>query len=567
MIDCGNGVRLERGIKCRLSDGTMLVSDHYYPAGDGPWPTLLMRQPYGRDIASTVVYAHPVWFARHGYHVAIQDVRGRGGSEGTFYPFRNEGKDGAETIAWLRRHEGCNGRIGMYGFSYQGATQMLAAVEQPDGLECIAPHMTAVDLYRGWFYHQGALRLSSSMGWGIQMLREDARRLGLREASDRLEKAWVYVRAQGTHVPYGEHPAIADEKLHSYVRDWFQHREAGSYWSELDVSTRLDCVKVPALHLAGWFDTYLEGSIEGYRSLRQEAGSEFARKNQFLVAGPWVHIPWGDRIGSVNLGEAANLDSDTLLLRWFNHWLKDTDDWETEPRIRYFALGANEWRSAEEWPESNGLALYLHSGGKANSRKGDGVLSLDAPEKEEARDVFVYDPEVPVMAPGGPQALSGPFDQSELEMGNNLLVYTSPLAVRDAEFFGQPRVVFHAATSAAYADFTAKIVRLTANGRAESMTIGIARSSWLFGDAGYAADTVYAWEFTLEPTAFVLAQGERLRLEVASSAFPLYDRNPSTAVMAQDADNWNWGRSTQQVLHDVAHPSALYLPVAGQSPW
>ena len=160
LVDCGSGVRLERGVVCRLSDGTALVSDHYYPAGSGQWPTLLMRQPYGRDIASTVVYAHPAWFARHGYHVVIQDVRGRGDSEGSFYPFRNEGRDGAETIAWLRTHSACNGRMGMYGFSYQGATQLLAASERPDGLECIAPHMTAVDLYHGWFYHQGSLRLS-----------------------------------------------------------------------------------------------------------------------------------------------------------------------------------------------------------------------------------------------------------------------------------------------------------------------------------------------------------------------------------------------------------------------
>ncbi len=139
LVDCGNGVQLERGVRRRMADGVELVSDHYYPPGDGPFPTLLMRQPYGRDIASTVVYAHPVWFARHGYHVVIQDVRGRGDSEGKFYPFRNERKDGAETLTWLRQHPLCNGRIGMYGFSYQGLTQLLAAAERPEGLACIAP--------------------------------------------------------------------------------------------------------------------------------------------------------------------------------------------------------------------------------------------------------------------------------------------------------------------------------------------------------------------------------------------------------------------------------------------
>jgi putative CocE/NonD family hydrolase len=567
LVDCGSGVRLERGVECRLADETTLASDHYYPDGQGPWPTLLMRQPYGRDIASTVVYAHPVWFARHGYHVAIQDVRGRGGSGGEFYPFRHEGRDGAETIAWLRTHPACNGRIGMYGFSYQGATQLLAAVEQPEGLQCIAPHMTAADLYHGWFYHHGALRLNSSLAWGVQMLREDARRLGLRDASDKLEVAWANIRTQATHVPYAQHPAITDEALPGYVRDWFAHREPGEYWSSLDISTEVDRIQIPALHIAGWFDTYLEGSIAGYQALHDHAGSDFARNNQYLIAGPWVHIPWGDRVGDANLGEAANLNTDEILLRWFDRWLKDSSAFSNEPRIRHFALGPNEWRTAQEWPPAAEFPLYLHSQGNANSCKGDGSLALNPPSEEEPRDVFVHDPEVPVLAPGGPQALSGPFDQSVMEMGNNLLVYTSDPVLREAEIFGHPRIKLFAETSASHADFTAKIVRLTASGRAEFLSIGIARSSWLFRKTAYAPDQVHAWEFTLEPVSFVLAPGERLRLEIASSAFSLYDRNPSTAVPPQNADNWNWARSTQQVLHSNAYPSALYLPVTGDAGW
>lgn len=567
LVDFGNGVRLERGVECRLSDGVVLVSDHYYPTGDGPWPTLLMRQPYGRDIASTVVYAHPAWFARHGYHVAIQDVRGRGGSGGEFYPFRDEARDGSESIAWLRKHRACNGRIGMYGFSYQGATQLLAAAEQPEGLLCIAPHMTATDLYHGWFYHHGALRLGSALGWGIQMLREDARRKGVRRASDRLEAAWSNIGAQSPYAPYAQHPAIADPELPGYVRDWFSHRQPDEYWRELDVSARIDRIRVPALHIAGWFDSYLEGSIAGYRALRQGAGSQFARDHQYLIAGPWIHIPWGDRAGDSDFGNTAVLDTDAILLNWFNHWLKDTGDFHGEPRIRYFAIGANDWRIADEWPQHASFPLYLHSRGDANSRKGNGQLSIEEPFFDEKRDIFVYDPEVPVLAPGGPQSFSGSFDQSALELGNNLLVYTSPPATRAAEIFGQPRMRLFASTSAAHADFTAKLVRMTANGRAEFICIGIARSSWLFRDKSYTADEVHEWEFTLEPCAFVLAAGERLRLEIAGSAFPLYDRNPCTEVPPQLADNWNWARSTQQILHSLEHSTALYLPLAGDSPW
>ena len=560
---------------CQLSDGVSLASDHYYPAaahhGPGPWPTLLMRQPYGRDIASTVVYAHPVWFSRHGYHVVIQDVRGRGGSEGEFYPFRNEGRDGAETIAWLREHAACNGLIGMYGFSYQGSTQLLAAAEGPEGLVCIAPHMTAADLYHGWFYHQGALRLASTIGWGIQMLREDARRLGLREASDRLEAAWTNPRGGAGFVPYAKLPAIADPELPGYVRDWLSHREPDSdqsrFWGELDVSARVDRIEVPALHISGWYDVYLEGTIAGYRALRDGAGTALARENQYLLAGPWVHIPWGDRVGDRSLGTEAGFDTDALLLRWFNHWLKDSGEFDEEPRVRYFALGANQWYAADEWPEETSLTLYLHSEGNANSRKGDGSLRTALPLPDEPRDVFVYDPEVPVIAPGGAQSMSGPFDQAAMEMGNHLLVYTTAPVTSETQIFGQPRVTLYAATSADCADFTAKLVRVTASGRAEFLCIGIARSTWLFRGSAYLPDVVQRWDFTLEPTSVVLARGESLRLEIASSAFPLYDRNPSRDIAPQLADNWTWKRSTQQVAHTAKYPSALHLPVNGTGAW
>jgi putative CocE/NonD family hydrolase len=410
--------------------------------------------------------------------------------------------------------------------------------------------MTAADLYHGWFYHHGALRLSSSLAWGIQMLREDARRKGLRAASDRLEAAWANVRAQAMQAPYADHAALTDPELPGYVRDWFSHREAGEYWTSQDISTRLDRIRVPALHLTGWYDMYLEGSIACYTALRAKAGSEFARMNQYLIAGPWVHIPWGDRVGEANLGDAANADTDLILLCWLDHWLKDSGDFKDEPRIRYFALGPNEWREAERWPAKAEYALYLRSAGNANSRKGDGFLSTLAAKGEEPHDVFVYDPEVPVMAPGGALALSGPYDQAAMELGNNLLVYTSEPVTYATEVFGHARVRLFAATSADHADFTAKVVRMTANGRAEFLAIGVARSSWLFGEQGYA-----------------LAAGERLRLEIAGSAFPLYDRNPSTATPPQLADNWNWVRSTQQVLHSAEHPSALFLPVKGEPGW
>jgi len=559
-VGCGQDVQLERGIRCRMSDSVHLVSDHYYPVQAGPHPTLLMRQPYGRDIASTVVYAHPAWFARHGYNVVIQDVRGRGDSEGEFYPFRNEARDGVETIAWLRGRAESNGRIGMYGFSYQGATQLLAAAQRPGGLTCISPGMTACDLYHGWFYRQGALRLAASLGWGLQMLKGDARRRQLRAASNRLEHAWANLAAQTNTLPLREHPALHGEGLPEYVLDWFDHAQPDEYWAALDASRSLQNISVPALHFSGWYDMFVDGSVAGFAALSRSAASEFARENQYLVAGPWQHIPWGDRIGAGDFGCGALLDTDAILLRWFNHWLKDSGEFAGEPKIRHFVLGENSWREADALPTNADSAFYLHSAGRANSRKGDGALTAGAPVSSEPADIFVHDPEVPVMGPGG--LASGQFDQAALELGNNVLVYTSAPLVQPVRIFGTPRVSLFCASSAANTDFTAKLVRVRPNGTAEFICIGITRSTWLFRDAEYKCDTLHRWEFDLAPTSCYFGPGDRVRLEIASSAFPLYDRNPGSDVPSCRATSWDWRRSTQIVFHDAEHPSALYLPVS-----
>jgi uncharacterized protein len=559
-IECGNGVRLERAVRCRLSDGIELLSDHYYPPGDSPHPTLLMRQPYGRDIASTVTYAHPAWFASHGYNVVIQDVRGRGDSAGIFYPFRHEARDGAETIAWLRTRPESNGRIGMYGFSYQGMTQLLAASQQPEGLAAIAPGMTAHDLYHGWFYHHGALRLASALTWGIQLLKADARRLKLHPASDRLERAWANIADQTAFIPFGRHPAIFAPELPAYVCDWFEHAEPGDYWTSLDVSCAVNRISVPALHISGWYDTYVKGSIDCYLALSRQAATPLARENQYLVAGPWTHIPWGDRAGTVEFGSASLVDTDDLLVRWFNHWLKDSGKFRSEPRIRHFVLGENRWREADAFPTNNSQIFYLHSRGRANSRKGNGVLSVTGPDQDEPADIFIHDPEVPVVAPGGRAAASGMFDQSLLELGNNVLLYTTTALEHPVRVFGIPRVSLYCATSAAQTDLCAKLVRVRAERVADFISIGIARSSWLFRDNGYRADQIQLWQFELEPTSCLFAAGERIGLEISSSAFPLYDRNPGSGVPSARATSWDWRRSTQMIFHSRTYPSALYLP-------
>jgi hypothetical protein len=422
--------------------------------------------------------------------------------------------------------------------------------------------MTACDLYNGWFYQGGALRLASTLGWGLQLLKEDARRKKLCEASDRLDQAWAQLSSQTSVLPIRGHSALHGEGLPEYVLDWLDHDAPGEYWTALDVSQRLEKIRVPALHISGWYDMFLRGSIDGFLALRKSAGSDLAREHQYLLAGPWVHIPWGDRIGTTDFSHEALLDTDTILLRWFDHWLKDSGAFTGKANVRHFVLGENIWSEADTFPAEADYILYLRSDGRANSRKGNGRLSTVSPQDDEPPDIFVHDPEVPVMAPGGPAAASGQFDQATLELGNNLLVYSTEPLEKPLRVFGTPRVVLYCATSLASADFTAKLVRARPNGAAEFICIGVARSSRIFAETKYAADKIHQWNFSLEPTSCRFDRGDRIRLEISSSAFPLLDRNPGSDVPSCRATSWDWRRSTQFVFHGRVCPSALYLPAS-----
>jgi putative CocE/NonD family hydrolase len=328
----------------------------------------------------------------------------------------------------------------------------------------------------------------------------------------------------------------------------------------MDISISVKSIRIPALHLSGWYDTYLKGSVDGFLALTAQAGTAHARDHQYLLAGPWIHIPWGDRIGTHNLGNEAALDTDALLLRWFNHWLKDTNEFADEPCIRHFAMNDGRWHAADNWPAESNYTLYLHSNGRANSSKGNGALTTQPALDNEAPDVFVYDPEVPVVAPGGLASLAGPTNQVLLELGNNLLVYTTEPLPIPLHVFGSPEVSLQLSTSSVEADVAVKLVCLHPSGEAQFICIGIARSRFLF-NSGYAKDQVHLWQFPLEPTSCVFPAGSCLRLEIAASAYPLYDRNPGNATAPRLASSWNWQRSTHIIHHDPSRPSSLHLPV------
>ena len=545
------GVSFQAGAVATMRDGTRLVADVYRPTeGAGPWPVLLMRQPYGRDIASTVIYAHPTWYARQGFIVVIQDVRGRGDSEGSFYLFRHEVEDGADSVAWAAGLPDSNGRVGMYGFSYQGSTQLLAALARPPALRALAPHMTAFDLYSGWFYRNGILQLSTTLAWGSQMLREDARRRGAASSAD-LDRNLEAVGRLSSQFPLAEAVPITNGDLPSYVSDWLRHSHKDDYWEEFDLLARVAELGLLMHHVSGWYDMYLRGSMDGYRAMAAK------HANQHLDAAPWAHIPWGPQIAGSNLGPAADPDIDARLAAWFHHWL-DHETAAAEPPlepVRYFVLGANRWAQPEAWPppEATRQIWYLANAQRANSRFGDGTLSPAGPHGPE--DLFTYDPEVPVLAPGGNfggSAVFGPHDLSSQQQVNNLLVYTSEPLSAPLVVAGDPRCVLHVRSSAARTHFVVRLCRVTPPGRAEFLCLGAVEAT---------ARERTEITVPLDPIAVEFAVGDRIRIDVASSAFPLLARSSgTTADPARVGSPNEFNRALQVVYHDQAHPSRLLLP-------
>ncbi len=547
------GLTLEAGVATAMRDGVKLIADIYRPDGPGPWPVLLMRQPYGRDLASTITYAHPTWWARQGFLVVIQDVRGRGDSEGDFYPFRAEIEDGADTVAWAASLPGSNGRVGMYGFSYQGYTQLAAAAAQPPALKAIAPHMTAFDLYNGWFYRNGILQLYNTVDWGSQMLCDDVSRLDALSAAA-IHRTWGLRGSLSAALPVAEAEPITAADVPPYVADWLRHPHRDAYWEAFNLLPFIDGMKLPMFHLSGWFDMYLRGSVAGFRAM---AGRH---PDQILMAGPWAHLPWTRQVAGVDLGPAAEPTVNNALATWFHHWLDHETPAEeiTFAPVRYFVLGTNHWAESTSWPpvESAPQTWFLQSTARANSSFGDGVLSLAGASGPE--DIFVFDPEFPVAAPGGNQAgvaAFGPHDLSGQQQENTLLIYTAPPVEAPFTVAGDAQCVLHVRSSAPTTHFVARLSLVAPSGTAQFLTLGagVAQADGEFG----ACITI-----NFDPIAVCLQPHEAIRLDIASSAFPLLVRSPNTTDdPARVSSPAEFERAIQVVYHDSDRPSRLILPV------
>jgi uncharacterized protein len=571
---------MERDVPARMRDGTVLYADVYRPAAPGQYPVILLRTPYNKSFGRIAyLQLDPMRAASQGYALVIQDSRGRFNSEGEFYCFKDESQDGYDTVEWAAQQPWSDGHVGMYGASYMGATQWLAAITQPPHLQCIVPLITASDYHEGWTYQGGAFELGFNMSWTLASLvlanlahfKLPADKVG--SIREDIIRAVDCMCEPFAHLPLNDFPLLQQERLAPYYDDWLAHPDDDEYWRQWRIEDRHHQITVPALNVGGWYDIFLGGTLRNYLGMRQHGGSAGAKQQRLLI-GPWFHTTmWPSIAGEVDYGVRAQglaIDLEGIILRWFDHWLKGIDTGMLqEPPVKLFVMGENVWRDEQEWPLTRAqyTTYYFHGGGRANTRHGDGVLSVEPPSHEPA-DYYLYDPRHPVPTRGGglccweASVPGGAFDQRAVEERPDVLVYSTPPLPQAVEVTGPIVVRVWAASSAIDTDFTAKLVDVEPSGYARNLTDGIIRARYRQTTAKptlIEPEKVYEYTIDLWATSNLFKAGHRIRVEVSSSNFPRFDRNPNTGrPFGQDAES---RPAAQTIWHDADHPSHIVLPI------
>jgi hypothetical protein len=561
-----NDVRIENRVPVPMRDGVTLYADVYRPVAEGKYPVLLSRTPYSTERAPSGFEA-AVYFARRGYVFVFQDVRGRHESDGKWEPYRPEANDGYDTIEWAATQPWSNGKVGMQGGSYLGHVQWWAASTAPPHLVTIFPALAAVNMYKDRLTWGGAWKLAPNFGWGA--VRQESRIMQntaphtLLDGPDGLAYDKVI-----WHLPLIDMPKLIGRNPRFYY-EWIRHPDFDEYWQALDVSAKFEQIAGPVHTFGGWYDMMLKGTLDGYTGMSKKGKTEVARAKSHMIVGPWGHGSFR-KFGDLDFGPNAHIDTHAVELQWFDHWLKGIDNGvDREPPVKIFVMGRNEWRAENEYPPARAeyRKLYLHSGGRANTNRGDGKLAWDTPPASSQPDRYRYDPENPVPSLGGNDCCgvptpAGPRDQRPIESRNDILVYTSDVLTREIEVTGPSRLVLYASSDAVDTDFTAKLIDVYPDGRTINVAEGILRARYresLSRPQLLEPGRIYEFTIDMPGTSNVFLPGHRIRVNVTSSHFPQFDRNPNTGDPFGMTANLKVANQT--VHHSAKQPSHIVLPV------
>lgn len=566
---------VEKSVAVPMRDGVVLRADVYRPQAPGPHPVLLQRTPYNRELwPITAMTLDPVRAAAAGYAVVIQDVRGRWASEGdTFFPYRDELNDGHDSVAWAAAQGWSSGAVGCYGLSYMGGTSWLAAASGHPALKALSPTTAPCDFWHNHFWRGGALNIGLLAMWSMRAIGPTALIRGrpdpaeffplLRQLVDDMDDFETVLRQLPLEQFAPTRPG--DERFVPFFFEMLRHAEPDAWTKNLLVSGRHASVTAPSLSIAGWHDLLLAGDLQHFKSMREHAGSDIARKESRLIIGPWAHAMFHNVVGEVDFGFRANglfldmkEDLTRLQLRWFDRWLKEDGAGEPEAPVKIFVQGKNRWRDEQEWPPARAQtrAWYLN---------GDGSLARERVASGTSARSYVYDPNDPCPTCGGTlllptQYTPGPVDQARILGRRDVLEYTSAVLEEDLEITGALRAVLYVATSGRDTDFMLKLCDVHPDGRTFNVCDGVLRLSLRDGERREPVEpnARLRVEIDLWGTSMLFKAGHRLRVLVTSSDFPRYDRNPNTGELAHVATVLE--PALQKVFHGEDCASHLLLP-------
>ena len=531
-------------IETPMRDGVVLRSDLYMPVGCERAPVILIRQPYGRATPDMAFRQTGDFWARKGYACVVQDVRGKFSSGGSFDPMVHEVEDGFDTVEWVSRQPWCQGRVGMWGESYYGYTSLAAAVAGPPALACIAPGDIGSDRRSIWF-RQGAFLLNTIGPWAIAM--------------DAPEYADIS-RIDPWHLPLKD-MALAAGHEGRYFRSLIDHAHDPAWWARRGLRDRLDRIKIPVLFWSGWYDNYTSGLLADFVALERSSPRP---ERIHLLVGPWDHessAEHTDRAICVKVPPTGAHRWDSYQA-FFDRYLMGVENgFGAAGKVDYFTIGANRWQRSASWPPAGTepTRFYLRAGG---------LLTRHAPEGPEAPDRYRYDPADPVAETVGRNcwALCTELgDRREIEKRGDVVSYTSEPLETDCELTGPITAALYAASSAVDTDFTVTLVDVFDDGTANQIQDGIVRAAHRsdpYRASPIVPGRVYEYAIDLAATSYLVKAGHRIRVDISSSCFDRYDRNPNTG------DRFGYAVETivaEQAIHHAADaPSSILLPIAGK---
>lgn len=564
--DSGMSVATEENVPMETRDGTILKADIYRPSRPGRFPVLLCRTPYDKSKDTYIEVATKL--ASRGYIVATQDIRGRYASDGEFFwQFQNNSEtydteDGYDAVNWADSLPGSDGQVGTWGHSYASWCIWRLAASNPSPLKAIFASGMGANLLRLNF---GVFETGRRLQWTYQNAADARRRAGDLVGpytSEEAEKRWYEVERGKWlwYLPLDDIPDYVFSTMSPMLKKYLREQDK-EFWAFREIHNQ---VNAPTCVLTGWWDRLVD-TISNFEGMVENGPKNF-RKDHRIIIGPWGHNSQNltRNQGPLDFGPSADTTYTDEITRWYDYHYKSIDTGiASEPPVKLFVIGENKWRFEHEWPlaRTRYTDFFLHSDGSANTVFGNGLLSTSEPGVERP-DEYNYDPRDPIMSMMDITSQAAPRDQAPLNGRQDILVYQTPPLEAELEVIGPVRLTLWAASSAPDTDFTAKLIDVHPNGLAINLCYGIIRARYRNGyDAPTLIEPGRPYEYTINmmPTGIRFGVGHRIRLDVASSDFPNFDRNHNTGK-----DFWSDSElrvARQTVYHEQDYSSRLTLPV------